>query len=355
MPGLPMESIPLSFWSPIRLAYGLLPVVTLLERCGHDAERLLEKARIDRFGLMDPRYTITVDQELAFLDVAIRTLNRPELSLELARSYRLNGFSVLGLAMQCSATPLQMLQLMMRFPRLAWGLFDGRLDLGRHDIHLSIQPQPRLGAVEGFLAERDFACALALIEEVTAEPFPLEEISFRHDCGSNVAVYEDFFHCPVRFGARQTALRCRRDAMERLLPHAEATMCAFYTAQCERMSRDMDQPFSYAEAVRTRLLGSPVVPDLGHLAAEMFLTPRTLQRRLKAEAAAFSDLLRQARQQRAHHLLADTRMSMEQIAATLGFGDAVAFSHAFKSWHGCSPLAWRQSAATSAPKRALVR
>ena len=342
------QVLPVSLWSPIHLTHSLLPMLTVLRRHGLDAEPMLERAGIERFGLMDPKYTISIDQELAFLQKVFVALSEPAMSMEIAREYRLRGFSVLGLAMQASASPLEMLRLMMRYPRLAWGMFDGYLQWDSDLVRVGFSPQPRLGAMEGFLAERDLACALVLFEEAMESRVSLQSLSFRHACSGDVSDYEAFFHCPVTFQAEKTELVCSLSVLTQPLPHAEPTMCAFYTAQCAAMSKEMDQPFSYKEAVSERLLSSAVVPDLESLAKAMFLTPRTLQRRLREEESAFSQLLRDTRMERAKQLLADTNQGMEQIASTLGFSDAVAFSHAFKSWVACSPRVWRERERTSA-------
>jgi len=326
-----------SLWSEIRLAYGLLPVTTLLNKQGIDPGPLLDKAGIARFGLMDPAYTISVDQELAFMRVAIQALPDPAASLRLAEEYRLRGFSVLGLALQCCTTPLQMLTLILRYPRLAWGVFDCELRMDAQEMRATLLSHHALGHDEGFLAERDIACALAFIDEALEAPFPFRQVSFRHACRGDPAIYEAFFRCPVRFNSEQHSIVCSVEAMQRPLPHANATLQAFYEAQCERMSKNMEQPFRYAEAVRTRLLRSSPIPDLPEIASRMYLTPRTLQRRLASEAASFTDLLREVRRQRAEQLLAETRRSMESIATELGFSDAVAFSHAYKLWTGAAP------------------
>lgn len=342
------QQVQVSLWSPIRLAHGLLPVVSMLERHAIEADRILERAGIDRFGLMDPAYTISIEQELNFLKAVIRALPNPAMSLEMAQEYRLRGFSVLGLAMQSASSPLEMLQLLAGYPRLAWGMFDGQLDIAADVSRIHFLPQPRLGAAEGFLLERDIACALVLFEEASEAIFPLQSVSFRHQCATDVQIYEDFFHCPVHFGADRNELLSATEVIQQPLPHAEPTMCAFYSAQCARMSKDMEQVFTYTEAVRSRLLANTEVPDLERLAKSMFMTPRTLQRRLKTEDVAFSDLLQQAREQRAQQLLRETDMSVEQVAGRLGFSDAVAFSHAFKSWLGQAPGAWRKAHKDSA-------
>lgn len=334
-----------SFWSPVRLAYGLLPMLEILDRYDLDADRLLHDAGIARFGVMDPSYTITVQQEIGFLTDCFLRIPSRALSLEVAREYGLRGFSVLGLAMQASSDVLSMLRLIARYPRLAWGMFDGELTLDAESLRIAFRSQPRLGRAEGFFAERDLACALVMAEEATQRPFPLNSVHFRHACSGDPARYAEFFGCPVHFEAEWTGIQARHEAALRPLPQADARICAFYTAQCEAMAQGIDLPFRYTDAVRNRLLESFVMPDLPTLAQRMFLTERTLQRRLRKEGVSFSQVLREAREERAKQLLCESNAAMEHIASTLGFSDAVAFSHAFKSWTGQSPQRWRRSAA----------
>lgn len=326
-----------SMWSEVRLAYGLLPMLNVLDRHAVAAESMLERAGIARFGLMDPAYTIRIEQELGFLRAAIRAMPDPALSLELAAEYRLRGFSVLGLAMQACRTPLHLLGLMLKYPRLAWGVCNARIELGAHALTAELTPPAALGTVGGFLAERDLACALVIVNEALQAPFGFERLEFSHPCRGDPAAFEDFFRCPVSFGKQRTVIVVGAAAARQPLPHANDTMLAFYEAQCESMSRQMDRPFRYADALRARLLRSTPIPDLNQLAAQMFMTPRTLQRRLATENASFTVLLRDVRRQRAEQLLVETRRSMEGIAAELGFSDAVAFSHAYKAWTGQAP------------------
>lgn len=332
-----------SFWSDIRLAYGMLPTTSLLERRGIDPGPLLAKAGIDRFGLMDPAYTISIDQELTLMRGVMRALGDPAASLDIAREYRVRGFSVLGLAMQACDTPLQILRLLLTYPRLAWGVFDCRMTLDRHAFEVELTAPRALGAAEGFLAERDIACARVIIDEVMEAPFRFEAVHFRHDCASDPVVYRDFFGCDVRFGAPRHRVVADSVAISQRMPHADGIMRAFYEAQCERMSRDLEQPFRFADSVRSRLRRSEAIPDLAGVAQSLFMTPRTLQRRLAAEGVSFSDLLREVRLQRADQLLDESTRSMGSIAAELGFSDAVAFSHAYKSWTGHPPQARRRA------------
>ena len=61
---------------PLRLAYGLAPVIEVLEAHGHDISPLLSATDIPRFALEEPSYRIRFDQELNFIRRALATLAR---------------------------------------------------------------------------------------------------------------------------------------------------------------------------------------------------------------------------------------------------------------------------------------
>ncbi|WP_333769404.1 AraC family transcriptional regulator [Streptomyces sp. IBSBF 2435] len=54
-----------------------------------------------------------------------------------------------------------------------------------------------------------------------------------------------------------------------------------------------------------------------------------------------AQVLREVRMRHARELLAGTNRPVEQIAFTVGYGSAAAFSRAFSADHGSSPQAWR--------------
>ena len=330
-----------SFWSEIRLAYGLLPVVGLMEKRSIDPVPALQRVGIDRFGLLDPAYTIPIEKELDFLRLAIRKLDSPYASLDMAGEYHIKGFSVLGLAMLACATPLDILLLLLRYPRLAWGVFDCEFSQSGERLQVELQTPSILAEAEGFLIERDLACAQVVISEALGRPFQFDAIEFRHACRGDREVYEQFFGCELHFSAARHRVITNQTVVGQAMPQASASMLRFYEAQCDRMSRELEQPFRFADAVKRQLQRSPVIPRLDDLAAEFFMTPRTLQRRLANESSAYSELLQEVRTARAKALLIDTARNTDSIAEELGFSDAAAFSHAFKAWTGRSPQSFR--------------
>ena len=80
--------------------------------------------------------------------------------------------------------------------------------------------------------------------------------------------------------------------------------------------------------------------SLGSVAAALEMHPRTLQRRLQAHGLSLSDLLDQQRRAMARRIVLERRMSLTELALTLGYSEQSAFNHAFERWFGEAPRRW---------------
>lgn len=324
---------------PTRLASGLIPLLNMLRDRGVNVDAAISPAGIRHVELIDPAFTISLEQELAIVDGMLPHLAEPADSLKLAAYYHVHHFSVLGLAMRSCANLSEVFELITRYPRLVWGVCEsaGRLRSGVVEFDLKAGEH----RVERFLLERDMGCVKTILGEVLGSEFELMDVRFSHEAPADTGVYEAFFQCPVSFGAASSGLRFSVDQLERPVPTADALSREFYEAQCARMSSLMDEPFRYASLVRDHLLCTTPVPGLETLSGTLQLEPRTLQRYLKKEGETFSSIVQAVRFKRARDRLRYSDMPMEAIAEELGFSDAVAFSHAFKEWSGVSPRQWR--------------
>jgi len=68
---------------------------------------------------------------------------------------------------------------------------------------------------------------------------------------------------------------------------------------------------------------------------------RTLRRRLEAEGRSLQQLINQTRFDLARQLLANTTLSVAEIAVALRYDDPNVFSRAFRNWAQLSPTQWR--------------
>lgn len=79
------------------------------------------------------------------------------------------------------------------------------------------------------------------------------------------------------------------------------------------------------------------------IAKAMFMSARTLRRKLAAEVTSYSQLLDAVRSEFAKQYLADAARPLNEIAFLLGFSELSAFSRVFKRWTGQRPSAFRES------------
>jgi AraC-like DNA-binding protein len=162
----------------------------------------------------------------------------------------------------------------------------------------------------------------------------------------------------VEFGATENALVIPAIRLDLPVRFSDDQLAASSEEQCEEALRQLTEDVGFACRVRRVIETShPFPPKLARVAATLFVSERTLKRRLQEEEASFQQLVDQVRLERAQELLRSTGMNLSQIADALGYADAANFTRAFKRWTGTSPSHYRSAPARSAPppsERALV-
>lgn len=332
---------------PYRLAYGLSPVIEILEAKGIAIEPLLAAADIPRFALEEPSYRIAYHQEFTFIRRALAALKLPHAGVVVGQRYHLALFGVLGLAASCAPTMRDMFRCVPTYPALAWGCIDEGVWRDGDEEYVAFYENEEVGDLGPFFAERDVTALLTLFRQTLgAELAPLA-VHFRRPPPADLRPYERFFRCPLHFGVELNQLRFPRAVWDTPPPQANAMSYRFYTNQCRRLTRMMEEPLSYADVVRGRLRTATPIPSLMELVTELHLTKRTLQRRLDDEGTNYSVLLNEIRRERAADLMGRGDLKQGEIAWRLGFEDASAFSRAFKTWTGEAPRAVKRRQANA--------
>lgn len=157
----------------------------------------------------------------------------------------------------------------------------------------------------------------------------------------DIRPYRDFFRAPIRFDADRMTISFARGWLDRPLHGADSALHAALLAQAEAfvVQSRAGLPNQVQRVVRNLLLESK--GSIEAVAHEFSMHRRTLDRHLDATGSSFRELADGVRFQVARELLRDTQMSVGDIAASLHYGDASAFAHAFRRWSGRTPSQWR--------------
>jgi AraC-like DNA-binding protein len=135
----------------------------------------------------------------------------------------------------------------------------------------------------------------------------------------------------LRFPARWLQMRVRGADPERLLV-SERTAAAMGRPQIVQQVR---------RVLRSQLLGGRSSGD--GVAHALSLHRRTMHRRLAEAGTTFQSLLDQVRFDLACQLLAHSTMSLDDVAAVLGYAGACSFARRFHRLAGVSPGHWRRA------------
>ena len=135
----------------------------------------------------------------------------------------------------------------------------------------------------------------------------------------------------------------RADAYKRL-PSAQPQLASFQDRLCHDYLHSLDEHQHLTSRLRIRIIQG-LANDratIDDVAQSLYMSPRTLQRKLKAEQTSFRDVLREARMELAEQYARNADLTATEIAFLLGFGGLAQFTAAFRSWYGVTFTEFRQ-------------
>ncbi len=165
---------------------------------------------------------------------------------------------------------------------------------------------------------------------------------------AHVAVYPQWYGCPVQFNAPRNALIIPRAwrAVQNMghddgtwttsIRHCDA-LCATNddTDTLTRLRRLLFDRFDRDADTRD-------IPNLERLAARLHLSPRTVIRHLRSINTTYQEVVDGVQRQRACELLANPRLRIQDIAIELGYQDPNSFARSFKRWFAMTPGDYRK-------------
>ena len=98
------------------------------------------------------------------------------------------------------------------------------------------------------------------------------------------------------------------------------------------------------QRVRAQLSARLAQGDVGlaPLARALYMSERTLRRRLSDHGTSYQTLLDELRSEVACKLVEQAAQPFDSIARQIGFADTSSFFHAFKRWTGKTPVQFRK-------------
>jgi AraC-like DNA-binding protein len=309
-----------------------------VEARGIDPAELLVDAGIGADLLADPDRRLPLPASTRLWAAAVDATGDDGFGIDVSRHVRPTTFHALGNAFLSSPTLRAALERTARYSRVTADVAAGTTRFEGSEMALVIgwrpdADRPAFEAVDAALSSIVRSARFLLGRELSPVRVELER-----SAPSDVERFETFYRCPVRFGAAENVLAFDRADVERPVPGGNDRLAAASEQVLVEYLAGLRSD-TVADRVSEVVVDSlaDCEPGVNAVAAELAMSPRTLQRRLGEEGTTFRQVLAGTRLQLAEALLADDELSVTAVAHRLGFSETAAFSRAFRRWTGVSP------------------
>jgi AraC-like DNA-binding protein len=316
-------------------------IPAVLTSLGADPNEVLTEAGFDPAWFADPENRISYVARGRLLRHCAERTGCRHFGLLLGQHGRLSSLGLIGFLVQSSPDLGTALRSLVRYFRLHSGGGTLSLDVQggtatwSYDIH-----QPQVEATDQ-IADGALTWMFNILSELCGPAWKPTELLFAHRNPEDVGPFRRFFRAPLRFNADRNVIAFCAEWLDRPLPRADPELQQLLQKQVETLDARYGDDFlsQVRRVLRMALLSGHAKAD--EVAALFSMHSRTLNRRLSAFGISFHDLVDEGRFEIARTMLENSALSVTQIAASLDYADASAFTRAFRRWSGTTPALWR--------------
>jgi AraC-like DNA-binding protein len=332
--------------NPTLLASAARILWRLLERHGVDPKHVFREVGLDPNQVRDPRARYADTKTRAAWQMAAQLIDDPCFGLLTAEVWRPTDFHALGYAFLASPTLETALERVVRYNTVVDSVVRFETTLDGDHLRLTYRiTDPGISEVSA-LQDGRLAVVYGLCREAYGKDFSPEEVSFTHPAPDCRGDYFGLFRCPVHFDSPKPELVLARALAEAPLPAASRDLAIANDAILSDYLRTLKHGDIVSQVKNAIIEHLPSgAPGAETVAKDLYMSARTLHRRLGDAQTNFSETLEVVRRELAEQYITDPLRPLNEISFLLGFSEQSAFSRAFRRWTGQTPSAAREAAA----------
>ncbi len=309
-----------------------------------DASDILAGAGLDADAPWDPKVMIPAETYYDLLERIAERTDVTDLPVRGGASMRCDDYGALGLAWKAALDLRGSFSRVARYARLWTGVVSYEL---RPDPRGTLFILHRSGARRLGLRlsnEATLASGVSLARQVCPVPFAPLEVLVRHPAPHSTAAHEDWFRCPVRFGAELDALLISDQALDQPNILGDEGISRYLISHLDAELSEVGGEASLVTRAKDAIAQSlnEGAPRMADIARGLGMSDRSFHRRLSDHGMSFQALTEDTRRELAEGLLRDERHSLAEIAFLTGFSEQSSFTRAFKRWVGRTPASYRR-------------
>ncbi len=336
------------------MSQSALRKITALRRCGGllsrlayehgrnagvDIELFLRQAHLTPRQIKNMDIQLGVQNQIKFVDLIASATSDPLLGFHLAYSYDLREIGLLYYVVASAETLLGSLLRAARYSAVANDGIDLKVNNGtllRVRLHYSgVARHSDVHQIEFWMASLVRIC-----RNLIGTNFKPVEIRIMHDRREQLPEMKKLLGCAIITRADVDEIVFSRESVNYPIATADPYLNRLCVRFCEETLARLRTKTSPLKVRVENAIAASLPHGEMHVdtvAAQLGMSERTLARRLASEGHSFSRILDRLRWTLARRYLAETEMSISEIAWLLGYSEVANFTHAFHRWTGTNP------------------
>lgn len=309
-----------------------------------DVPAWLARSGLSEAELQDSSRTVSFLTAHGLIVDALQCSGESALGLLVGERLVVNTHGILGYAAMNSGTLRQALDLFERYIGVRTTLVAVRHEVKGTEVHVQFHEPIPLLDIQRTVLEAIVLTVKNVLDYITMGSRHVRWAAFPFETPDYADLARDMFGCEVRYGQTWAGFSIPAEVLDQALTMADPSTFAEAAAICQRELDKLQQNTSLAARVRRIMLEKQNgFPSLQVTARLFHMTPRTLHRRLQDEGTSYKDILESVRHMLALEHLKAGRLTVQEIAYTLGYTDMANFRRAFKRWEGVAPSEYRDA------------
>lgn len=308
-----------------------------------EADRLCRQAGIDLEALRSDRpLYLSIQQQSDLFETAARLSGDPLFGLHFGERLQLAALGIVGAVIRNSKTIGEALENCAAYSPLLTDLFN--LTVTLRDDRFVIRLIPYLEKLQEYpvlkkqLLELSMAFVLHEMDGlllIKMEP-SLVQLPYEEQHSKE---YQRVFRTSAVVRSPEYVMEFAYSLLKEPILTANYELQNVLIHRLTDMYRKYPDPTSVSSRIAQLMKGSSYlgIPDLRAMSANLNMSVRTLQRKLKDEGVTYQQLVESVRKSIAIDYLNAGRHPIKQISFMLGYNDPGAFTRAFKKWTGQTP------------------
>ncbi len=283
------------------------------------------------------------------IDACLEQTKDDAFGLHIGEHLSLSAAGIIYQIVQTSSTVEEALQYCCDFANLGCRALPLSLRKTRSEMIVELVPDPIWAQSSErsvhHTADGILAFTLREFQNLTFQKHQPISVHIPYGTRKNRPEYERVFKCPVVYDSEVISMHFILEDVQETVVTSDFNLLQVLVSHAEEKLRSIEGELGFTSVVKRSIMNmvKPKFPTIDEVAANLNLSVRSFQRKLKDFDKTYKELLDEVRLDLAKSYLKKPELSIGEVAYLLDYSEPSAFIRSFKRWTGKTPSQFKKT------------